>query len=105
MHRLSNLNLNDNPISTGRGGDSTDFTGLRALLKALGDLHDTTQIREFELVVGNSFQVQVGRDLELARSRFEMRHPPGFLKIGRYDDPADFFEVELREPPPAVEYF
>eukprot|EP01043_Picozoa_sp_COSAG02_P002207 COSAG02_NODE_50_length_44860_cov_203.992739_23_plen_129_part_00 len=104
VRRLSQLNLSDNPISTGRG-NSADYTGLKALLKALGELHDTTLIRDLELVVDNSLRVQVGPELDSARNSFQTRHPEGLLTIGRYDDPTHFFEGELRAPRPVIEHF
>ena len=101
--RLSALNLSDNPISTGRG-ESADFTGLKALLKALSNLHDTTLISEFELVVDNSLRLQVGPELESARRSFEIRHPQGVLTLSRYDEPTGFFDSELRAPQPVLEF-
>ena len=100
--RLSALNLSDNPISIGRG-ESADVTGLKALLKALSNLHDTTLISELELVVDNSLRLQVGPELESARRSFEIRQ--GVLTLSRYDEPTGFFDSELRAPQPVLEFF
>ena len=99
VRRLSNLNLSDNPDC------SADITGLTTLLKALGELHDTTLIRELELVVDISLEVQVLREYRSACTRFENRHPSGLPTFGQYDDPTRFFEGELRAPRPVIEHF